>query len=185
MSNPNPIEVLETVAGHECVVYYAEAGTTPPLSGVDDVLESISNLSVTNSFTEIETTVRGKPGNPLKSKTYKPGLSDYGLSFTLLNRKGKSGTRAKDVAFVRDHIDAKKPVAFAVLDGPGGNGRVVEGYLFGGDESQGNDEANSWEMSFKPGETGVEIRKVVNGAIVTAAAPQNATIPQSDVSLDS
>ncbi len=172
MSTPNPVEVLETVAGHECVVYYAEAGSTPPLTGVNSVLESISNLSVTDSFTEIETTVRGKPGNPLKPKTYKPGLSDYGLSFTLLNRKGKSGTRAKDVTFVRNHAEEKKPVALAVLDGPGGNGRIVEGYFFGGDESQGNDEANSWEMSFKPGETGIEIRKVVNGKIVTNEQPQ-------------
>ncbi len=177
MSSTDPIEVLETVAGHECVVYYAEAGSTPPLSGVGSVLESISNLSVTDSFTEIETTVRGKPGNPLKTKTYKPGLSDYGLSFTLLNRKGKSGTRAKDVAFVRDHAESKRPVCLAVLDGSGGSGRIVEGYFFGGDESQGNDEANSWEMSFKPGETGREIRKVVNGAIVVVPEPAPAPEP--------
>ncbi len=174
---PDIIEVLETTAGHECVAYYAEAGSDPPLTGTANVLESISNLSVTDSFTEIETTVRGKPGNPLKPKTYKPGLSDYGLTFTLLNRKTKNGVRAADVAFVRDHAETKKPVALAILDGPGGNGRIVEGYFFGGDESQGNDEANSWEMSFKPGETGREIRKVVNGAIVVVPEPAPAPEP--------
>ena len=170
------VETLETKLGHECTVYYAEAGKEPPLTGVASLLESITNLTVSESFTQVETTVRGKPGNPIKPKTYKPGLSDYGLKFTLNNRKDKkTGKRAADVAFVREACETKTPVALAVLDGPGGDGRIVEGYFFGGDESQSNDEANSWEMEFKPGETGVEIKRVVQGNVVGATTTEPET----------
>jgi hypothetical protein len=94
-----------------------------------------------------------------------------------MNKKDiNSGSLATDVAFVRNHFESKTPVALAILDGPDGNGRIVEGYFFGGNESQQNDEADSWEMEFAPGETGKEVRKVVNGAIVT---PPESTPPES------
>ncbi len=151
----------EARLGGECVCYYEAGGTTPPLTGTTKRLEHITDLSREATRESVDTSTRAT----YPDKTSKPAGTTNTVSFTLMNWQDPDTKEvAADVKFMREAYEDTTLISLAVLDGPGGNGYVLTGYLLDDQESQGLNEPNTWAMKL---ETAMKKKKVVAGAVVT------------------
>ncbi|MCL2624707.1 MAG: hypothetical protein FWD31_13680 [Planctomycetaceae bacterium] len=153
---------LEAKVGGECVCYYASGSTTPPLTGTSSVLEHITDLNVESSRESIDTSTRAT----YPDKTSKPAGKTNTVSFTLMNWQDPATKAvAPDVQFIRDAYENTSLISLAVLDGPGGNGSIITGYILDDQESQGLNDPNTWAMKLE----GAAPRKRVEKGVITGS----------------
>jgi len=151
---------LEAIVGGECTCYYSTGSATPNMTGTSNILEHITDLSVESTRESIDTSTRAS----YPQKTSKPGGKTTTVSFTLMNWQDPlTKVVAPDVQFIRDAYDGTTLISLAVLDGPGGNGYIVTGYILDDSESQGLNEPNTWAMKL---ESAAPNRKVEKGIVV-------------------
>ena len=152
----------EARVGGECTCYYALGDTTPPFNGTSGLLEHITDLSVSNTREEIDTSTR----STYPTKTSKPAGTTIEVTFTLMNwQDSETQALATDVAAILDAFHNTKLITFNIMDGPGGNGQKITGYIVEDSESQGLSEPNTHALKLTSAAKAV---RILQGALITA-----------------
>ena len=125
----------------------------PRGSNATQLAESIRNPKLTYTYSEVDVTTRKHKG----TKAYQKGLLDVTITFTLPNIKPRTADAALIFASL---MDRKQPIAIRMLDEPGGEGVFGDFELFGGDNSQEDENVQEWEITARPSSSGKPVEWV-------------------------
>lgn len=139
------------VLGFEGYIYVGEVGAT---TGTLTELKECNQLNFNMSFGEVDATMQGNHG----VKSYKKGLQDFSIGFSLLLQD----TQSDEGNLVLNAIRSRTPIQIHVVNALSGEGPCGTFYVFGSEVSIDGENLESIACTCRPA-AGYGVPTIVKG----------------------